>query len=89
MLRMVHTFALFAGFKGLIGVLLKDVVRLLAGFGFSFLWQSRTCIDCIVVFDFVESFLGSWDFGSSAVKLTSSAAHPCDCSRWAHHVPLA
>lgn len=23
---MVHTFALFAGFKGLIGVLLKDVV---------------------------------------------------------------
>lgn len=25
--RLVHTFALFAGFKGLIGVLLKDVVR--------------------------------------------------------------
>eukprot|EP00435_Cladocopium_sp_Y103_P023607 s2317_g5.t1 len=24
---MLHTFALFAGFKGLIGVLLKDVVR--------------------------------------------------------------
>ena len=67
-LRMVHTFALFAGFKGLIGVLLKDVVRLLAGFGSAFYsWYS--CLGKVVHVLTVLWFLILLNFGLAVLGL--------------------
>ena len=65
---MVHTFALFAGFKGLIGVLLKDVVRLLAGFGSAFYsWYS--CLGKVVHVLTVLWFLILLNFGLAVLGL--------------------